>query len=230
MEFVIQLLIVLAALSSLFQVSQWGWAARLALALSIATLTYLIHPWVIEQSKGQLDIWMNDLVKMQNLAVIQVIEAVLFIMLDLAILKQYFGKPVKRSLRYAGFFPGFMLLAVVLYAQMMCFYSFSQLDFDVIAIYFSIGIGVIYFFIPLATRWIIPENYLRMELRYILGFGQILGGIIITIFCQGLPYRPQHIPFEWTPLLIVLGVSFTSILTGWFWSILRKKVKLKWKF
>ncbi|CAN0531910.1 unnamed protein product [Scytosiphon promiscuus] len=69
-----------------------------------------------------------------------------------------------------------------------------------------------------------------MELRYILSFGQVLGGIVITIFCQKLPYNQQENDLEWQPLLFVIGISVITIIFGWLWSKRKKQTKLLWKF
>ncbi|MDN5202753.1 hypothetical protein QQ008_15295 [Fulvivirgaceae bacterium BMA10] len=230
MELAVQLLLVLAALSSLFQMSHWSFVPRLVLALILSLLAFQMYPWVIEQSKDQLNLWLGDPIKMQNLAVIQMIEVLLFIGIDLSMLKQCFGQPVKKQVKYASFFPGIMLFAVMLYTQMMFFYAFSQVDFGLLGLYFSIGIGLILLLLPQVVKWIIPESYLRLELRYIFGFGQIMVGVIITVFTQRLPYRQQQTGFEISSLLAVIGLAFFMILIGWCWSILKKRIKLKWKF
>lgn len=217
MELAVQFLLVLALLSSLFQMSHWSWTVRVIAALTLALFAYLLYPWVIEQSKDQLNVWMSNPIIMQNLAVIQVIEAILFIIIDLGLTKQFFGRPAKKYYLWASFFPGIMLLAGVLYIQMICFYTFSSLDFDTLGMIFSISLGGIFLILPAIIRWVVPEDYLRMELRYILSFGQLLGGVVITVFCQGLPYSQHHLQFEFGPLLIVVGLFMTSALIGWLW-------------
>ncbi|WP_169513430.1 hypothetical protein [Flexithrix dorotheae] len=226
----IQLILVLIALSSCFQFSHWRLPARLLAAFSLAVITYLSYPWVIEQSRESLENWMDDSLKMQQLAVVLVIEAVIFILVDLALLKKQFGHPVKKALKVAAFYPGLLLLAVLLYAQMLCFYTFSEIDFDQLGVYFSLVVFFIFMGIPAGIGWTIPEGYLRMELRYILSFGQVLGGIVITIFCQKLPYPQQENSVEWQPFLIVVGTSFTTIFFGWLWSKWKQRTKLEWKF
>ena len=224
------MLLVLAALSALFQMSQWSLVVRLMAAVVLAFIAYGTYPWIIEQSREQLNTWMNDPIKMQNLAVVQVIEALFFILVDLTLLKRYFGQSVKKSLHYISYFPGILLLAVVLYLQMLCFYTFSAIDFARLGTYFAVGLAIAVLTGPLLVRWAVPEHYLRMELRYILNFGQILGGVVITVFCQGLAYPQQQISFEWTPLLILAIITGTAIITGWFGSELLKRNKFRWKY
>ena len=230
MELVVRLLLVLTSLSSFFQMSHWRLLPRLIAGLLLSFISYLLYPWMIEQSRDQLNLWLGDVVMMQNLAVIQVVEALIFISIDLAMLKGYFGKPVSKYKRYASFFPGIMLFAVLLYAQMMTFYSFTKMEFDALGLYFSVGVGVIIFLFPLGIKWIIPENHLRMELRYILCFGQILGAVMITVFCQVLPYRPTDTEIEFNPLLVVFGLAILMFLIGWGWSIFKNRIKFKWKY
>lgn len=230
MELIVQVLLVLATLSALFQMSQWGLVARLVVAVTLALIAYSTYPWIIEQSRQQLNNWMNDAVKMQNLAVVQVIEALLFILIDLALLKRYFGQPVKKSLLFASYFPGVLLIAVMLYVQMLCFYSISSIDFDTLGAYFAVGLAIVIFLAPLSVRWVIPEHYLRMELRYILNFGQILGGIVITVFCQGLAYPRQQTSFEWTSLAVLIAITATTIIAGWIGTRIVKRIKFQWKY
>lgn len=217
MEIVIQLLLVLALLSALFQMSHWQLPARLIAACALAVFAYFLYPWVIEQSRDQLAVWMSNSQLMQNLAVVQVIEAILFIVLDLELIRQYFGQTAKKYYRWLRFFPGIIVLAAVLHLQMNCFYTFSSLEFETLGILSSVGLGITFFLLPAVILWLIPEGHLRMELRYILGFGQVLGGVVITVFCQGLPYAQQNVQFESGPLLTVSGLFLVSALIGWLW-------------
>lgn len=230
MELVVQLLMVLVALSLFFQMSQWSWLPRLITGLLLFTVAYGSYSWIINQSREQLNLWFDDTNMMQNLAVVQMIEAILFITIDLTLLKKHFGKPIRKYVAYASYFPGIMLIAAMLYAQMTFFYSFSQIDFDQLGLYFALGIGALVFLVPLVLQWIIPEHYLRMELRYIICFGQMLSTIIITVFCQVLPYGQQSDQFEINPLLVIIGLFVLMFLVGWSWSLIKNKITFKWKF
>jgi ABC-type uncharacterized transport system permease subunit len=113
---------------------------------------------------------------------------------------------------------------------MVSFYFFSGVDFETLAIYFSLGLIACFIVVPIIIKSILPEHYLRMELRYILSFGQILGSIIITIFCQGLPYKPQQNNYDLTSFLIVLASATLMVFLGWIWSRLGEQIKNKWKY
>ena len=230
MELIAQVLLVLLALSSLFQMSQWPIGARIILSFLLTIFAFYSYPWVIEQSKEQLNLWLEDPNKMQNLAVVLLIEAFLFIFLDLALLKKCFGQSVNSYVKYASFYPGIFLLAVVLYAQMLCFYSFSDIDFDTLGIIFALGLSIFLFLGPMAIKWLIPEDFLRMELRYILNFGLILGGIVITVFCQGLTYPSSQDSIEWIGLIIVIALSISMMGLGWLGAKMGKRMKFLWKF
>lgn len=231
MELVIQLLMILALLSSFFQISQWEFLPHLALMLLLVTVSYWFYPWVIEQSKDQLRQWLANPIKMQHLATVQIIEAFLFIGIDLSILKKFFGQKARKGFKYASYYSGVIVIVAVLYFEMICFYELSHLiDFDLLGISFSVIIGVLALLIPQIIKWIIPEDYLRMELRYILSFGQILVCIVITIFCQKLPYHQNQKEIDFMSLVYLAALFITMFLVGLIWSIIKRKIKIKWKY
>jgi MFS family permease len=229
MELVVQMLLVLAALVLLFQGSQWGHWPKLVFSLGLGVCAFWLYPWVIEQSREQLNFWLSDPIIMQNLAVIQVVEALLLINIDLSSLKSIFGHPIKKYLKYAAYFPGIMWLAVILYVQMMVFYAVTDFDFDSLGLYISMGLGLGFYILSIVIKWLIPETHLRMELRYIFSFGQILGAVIVTVFCQVLPYQQQN-SFELRPLIVVVLLGAIMFLIGWVWSIFAKRLNIKWKY
>ncbi|MEN7550018.1 hypothetical protein AAG747_18990 [Rapidithrix thailandica] len=231
MELVVQLLLVFALLSTFFQISQWNFIPRLVLVIVLVTVSYWFYPWVIEQSNDQLKQWLANPIKMQHLATVQIIEAVVFTGIDLSNLKQFFGQSAKKGFRYASYFPGIMVLVAVLYFQMRCFYVLSHLiDFNLLGIGFSLGIGMLFLLIPQLIKRLIPEGYLRMELRYMLGFGQILACVVITVFCQKLPYHQQQNHLDINSLAYLSGLLIIMFLLGWVVSIIKRKMKFKWKY
>lgn len=231
MEFVVQILFVLALLSSLLQISQWKILPQLILSVSLAIVSYMLTPWLVEQSKAQLLQWLGDSVIAQNLAAVQMFEAILFVGIDMANLKQVFGHTSKRWEICAGFYPGVIVPAAILYFQMICFYAFSHLlNFELLGASYSVGIVVVFMLMSQIIRKLVPERHLRMEIRNIIIFAQILACIIITIFCQKLPYQPQSTQFEMMPLLFIAGITLTLFVCGWLWSKYKIKLKLKWTY
>ncbi len=224
MQLVVQLLLTFVALSLLFQISHWGLWARLSATVMVSIVAYALYPWVIEQSMDQIDLWLDNPTVMQNLAVIQVAEVLFFISIDFSMIEAYFGKKISAYIIYGLYLPGIMWFVALLYLQIRTFYYFSEIDFQTLGLYFSVGIGVFILLLPVALKWIIPEEHLRMELRYLIGFGQFLGAIIITIFCQVLPYRSQQMGLEVGPLLGVVSLAVIFFLLGWGWQIYRKSL------
>ncbi len=225
MELVVQLLLTFVALSLLLQISHWDRWVRVLAAVIASIIAHALYPWVIEQSMDKIDAWLSSPSTMQNLAVVQVAEVLFFISIDFAMIQAYFGKKIKLYKKYAQFLPGIMWLAALLYLQMRTFYYFSQIDFDTLGLYFAAGVGIFIVLLPAALKWIIPEEHLRLELRYLIGFGQMLGAIIITIFCQVLPYQTQEMVLEMEPLIRVIGLAAIFFLLGWGWYVYRRSLR-----
>jgi hypothetical protein len=230
MELVLQFLFVLSLISAAFQWSQHGKAGRLISTLIMALIVYLFYPWTLEQSREQFEIWMADYEIMQQLAVVLVIEALIFIGLDFALLKGSFGLPVAKYLKALALYPGIFWLVALLYLQMNWFYSFTGSEYETLAILFSIIIILVFSLLPFGLRAMLPEPYLRFEVRYILNFGQIIGAIVITVLCHGIPYQSRYNSFELNTLLVLLGTVITLFILGFIGSRIAKHIKLKWKF
>lgn len=230
MELVVQLLLFLALLSSFLQFSHWNWKARVAFAITISLIAYFAYPWIIQQSIDDLNQWLNNPIHLLNLAVIQVVEAMFFIILDLILVRTLFGESIKKVFRWLSYFPGFVVIAAILYAEMLLFYSINQVDYQVLGLYYALFLALALFLLPLCLRWVIPESYLRMELRYVISFGQILTAMVITIIYQKIPYSQTQSFFELPPLVAVIALILVGFLAGWIWFNIKKKFTFKWKY
>jgi len=231
MELVVQLMLVLALVSSFFQLSQWGLIPKLMLAICLGTISFLTYPWVMEQSRLEMSQWLADPDLMQQLATLQMVEALAFILVDLALIQSLFGQKVQKWIYYVGFYPGLMLLAAVLFLQMNSFYQLSHLlSFEMLGTFFAGLIALGFLLAPWLIQTILPEAYLRMELRYVLSFGQVLCSVIITVFCQKIPYTSTLSGIEAAPLLYLFTLVAGMFLLGWAGSSIKRKIKLKWKY
>ena len=227
MELVVQVMLVLALIGSFFQMSQWKLFPKIVLAGSLGLLCYLIYPWVLDQSRQELNQWLADSNLMQQLATIQMVEALAFILLDVAFLQSLFGHKIQNGIRYATYFPGLMLIVAILFLQMNSFYYLSHLvSFDLLGILFSGFIIFVFLSFPRLIQWLLPEAYLRLEMRYILCFGQILCSVVITFFCQKLPYSPTTTYLESKPLICLFLLVVGMFLIGWLGAIIKRKIKI----
>ncbi|GAA0879182.1 hypothetical protein GCM10009119_21500 [Algoriphagus jejuensis] len=202
MELVVQLMLILALFGSFFQMSQWGLIPTLVMALSLGVLCYLVYPWILEQSKQELSQWLNDPQLMKKLATIQMVEVLFFVLVDLAFTRSLFGQKIQKEIRYAGYYPGLIPIAALLFVQMNSFYHLSHLlSFEVIGMLFSGCLMLVFLVFPRILRGLLPEAYLRLEMRYVLSFGQLLCCVALTVFCQKLPYTLSPSSFEVKPFL-----------------------------
>ncbi len=230
MERIALVVLVLVALNSMFQLSQWNKNIGWVLAVVLAVIAYSTYPWIIEQNKSQLTLWFDDPEKMQHAAVLLLIETFVFVLADLSLLKKFLGQPINKAMAYVRYFPGVAIIVAVLYAQMQCFYTFSTVDFDALGRYFAIGVACTFVVCPMVIRWLIPERILRLEMRYLLNFGLLLGSIIISVLCKGLTYPKMTTSFEWFPFFIATAIILGTVLLGWVGSVIIKQIKFKWKY
>lgn len=229
----VRLLFVLALLATFLRMSRWRVWPLGVMILAVGLGSYYGYPWVIAQSKAQVMQWLTDPVIMQNLAVIQLIETGLLFAIDLQALRQHFGVPVKKAWRYAVWFPGVMVWGATLYVLMICVYAVSHLvDLSLLGLYGSVGMALLFFSMAILVKWVVPEPHLNFELRFIIGIGQVLIGIVITVFCQRLPVLQPHGVLSWRPLLYLIALVVGMAAMGWgvFKIKTKRNHKRTWKY
>ena len=180
----------------------------------MAVGAYLLHTWVIQQSLVDLHAWAMQPPQLEFFALLVVLEAFLFINLDMYSLVTPKKLWVANLLRIIRWFPGVTLLVAMLYAEVQAYYQYSM-DYKLLAIYFSIGVALVVLWVPLLLKLLLNDRCLRIELNYIISLGQVLAAMAITVLAQKIVYAAKYVSQPIMPLLVVTGLVLVVAFLGW---------------
>ena len=156
-----------------------------AISLLCALFVAFAWPWAIEQSKSQIQDWLNNPQLMLDTAVVLFIEVVIQMAYCLmAVHLMNTGKVRRRTLfiyKLLRWFPGLLIFPVLFHIETQCMFWLTGMEFSTVAY----GLAAIVFVaIPLFTwaiKWLIPEKELRLEIFFLSNALIAILGIIATV-------------------------------------------------
>ena len=155
------------------------------LSVVCALFVALTWQWAIEQSKSQLQDWLNNPALMLDTAVILSIEVI--IQMAYCILAAHLmntGKVSRRTLfiyKLLRWFPGLLIFPVLFYIETQCMFLFTGDDFQVIAYLLAACVLILVPVLSWGVRWLVPEKELRLEVFFLSNALIAILGIIATV-------------------------------------------------
>ena len=156
-------------------------------AITVVCALFMVFSWqfAIEQSKTQLQDWLNNQHLMLDVAVVLSIEVI--IQISYCIMSVHLmnsGKLKMRTLiayRLLRWFPGILVFPVLFHIETMCMFWLTGIDFAIIAYALAAGIAVLIPVLTWSIKWLIPEKELRLEIFFLTNALVALLGIIATV-------------------------------------------------
>ncbi len=229
------LVIILLAVSFVQVVVQYSLIEKLAGLLIIIVVwsfvCYQMHGKAIEQSYATFQNQLSDTVLMVNLAVLQVVEAVLGILMSLSLLKIRMGAQARRGIVFLKNIPGIVGFIALLYAESFLFLQIHIGSFSRLAIILALGFGILLLVFVKGLRWLIPEFELRCEIKFLLHVVQIILASTIYISISGLKVAmlPEYGSLKnlfLVSMLFCVATSFGFLLYAIKMRRLRKKINI----
>ncbi len=223
MEEIIVILLFTALIAAWLQCSLLSRWFGLVLGLSLAFFSYLIYPLTIEQNSFLIQKVLQNKVLLQNLALVQVLEAVILLLVHMLILLPQYYSPnppsggFRKGLQKAVFFfPGVVLFPAVFYFQLRFFLLDTGLDFSEAAIAFAVLTVLITAAGPVLFKFLLQQKELRLELKFFIHLLQIGLAVIINASQQSAGDFSSHQSAPLMPLLTVSLVMAAGVFTGYF--------------
>lgn len=197
-----------------------------AISLLCALFVAFAWPWAIEQSKSQIQDWLNNPQLMLDTAVVLFIEVVIQMAYCLmAVHLMNTGKVRRRTLfiyKLLRWFPGLLIFPVLFHIETQCMFWLTGMEFSTIAY----GLAAIVFVaIPLFTwaiRWLISEKELRLEIFFLSNALIAILGIIATV--NGRTAVAGISEVNWAALACMAGLTLLFAIVGF---ILYRMKKMK---
>ena len=156
-----------------------------ATSVVCALFVCLTWHWTIEQSKSQLQDWLNNPTLMLDTAVVLTIEVGIQMAYCLmAVHLMNTGKVSRCTLilyKLLRWFPGLLIFPVLFHIETMCMFWLTGVEFTTIAYGLA---AVVLLAIPVLTwgcKWFIPEKELRLEVFFLSNALIAILGVIATV-------------------------------------------------
>lgn len=185
MEIVVLVMILLVCFN--FVLKQTYRKVWMVVAASVVCALFVAFtwPWAIEQSKTQLQDWLNNPALMLDTALVLSIEVIIQMSYCLMAVHLMNAEKVSRRTlliyRLLRWFPELLVFPVLFHLETMCMFWLTGVSFTAIAYGLAF---VVLLAIPALTwgvKWLIPEKELRLEVFFLSNALIAILGIIATV-------------------------------------------------
>lgn len=217
MEIVITVIMLLVGLSLVLKqtcLPLWG---RAAVYLVLSLFVGLSLKYAINQSKTQIDIWINDPELMLDMAVLLTADVFLQISFCVLSAKKLSGEHISKTntifLTVTQWIPGILIFPVLLALLVEVIFAFPGMSFRTIAWTLASAVFLIGVFLSGIFKWILPEKDLRLELIFMINALIALLGVIATV--NGSTAVAGIDSVEWKTLAGVMAVLIAGAAAGY---------------
>lgn len=173
-------------------------------------------PWAIEQSKSQLQDWLNNPTLMLDTAVVLSVEVI--VQMAYCILAAHLmntGMVRRRTLwmyKLLRWFPGLLIFPVLFHLETMCMFWLTGAEFTTIAYGLAVVVAITIPALTWGVKWLIPEKELRLEVFFLGNALIAILGIIATV--NGRTAVAGFSEVNWMALLGIVGLMLLGGIIG----------------
>lgn len=226
MESLLQIVVLLAfvrfSCRATFFRSIWG---IIAFAITVAVISFLCYPIVIEQSGDFYSTLLADATLVGNVAVLITLESIAGMLLSIGLLQTLFQNKRKTQLQKLRFLPEILIIGAVLYAEQQMFYLFPGYDFKITAILTAFAFAGIVGGFAFLMRWALPEQGSRYELNFLINLLLLVVAILLNAGLSSYNTGNYQSNVEWQSAVVFLAVI--AILFALGFGLYRLKLKNK---
>lgn len=208
-----------------------GYKTQLIISVLCLLFIGLSVPFAIEQSKTQIQQWLQNPALMLDTSVVLFIDVALQIAFALFSARLLTSgkekKSVIRTYRLLRYFPGILIFPVLFYALVQIIFAFPGASFNTLGWSFGAAVAVMVPALAWLLKWLLPEKDIRIELLFLLNLLIAIIGVVATV--NGRTAVAAVGDVNWNSLAGVIAISAVGIILGFFIrkiSIIKKSKKL----
>jgi hypothetical protein len=186
-----------------------------------------MHNKAIKQSYSTFNQQFANVTTLINLAVLQVIEAILGILLSISLIRKEMGEYVKKWTGYLTYFPGIICFIALFYAESYLFLTIPAESFSRLALLIATSFGMLLVLFVIGFWWLINEFDLRCEIKFLLHIVQIVIASALYISVAGLPVNTLPDSGSLINMLTIVILFLCFIVSGIFIYTIRMKRLIK---
>lgn len=179
------------------------------------------YQYAIEQSKTQINDYLQNTKALQDAAVLVTIESALCFTFCFAALREIFGKTAKRWMRSLYWYPSLLIFPVLFYLLTQTIFGMTGTDFSIIAYVMAAIVVIAFPLLSYGIRYIIPEKELRLEVHFLVSLFVCILGLLTTVN-GNVTYAAAEEPINFKALFLSIGLFIIAFILGFFWN------KVKW--
>lgn len=212
---VLMLLVVFSTLLKLTFLKYWQMGG---IALICTVFTGLAWPWAIEQSRSQIEAWLDNQQLMLDTSVVLTIEVVCQLSYSILAARlmdknEIIGRRTLFLYRLLRIFPGILVLPVIFAMEVSAIYAFTGVRFAVIAWLLAAIIFLLLSGGSMIARWVVPEKDLRLEIFFLVNVLIMVLGIVCTV--NGTTQFQGTDDIEWLALAASMGLLLLCASIGY---------------
>lgn len=221
MELIIQILMLFIVINCILKLSFWRpWQAAL-FGLVCAVFIVGTYQYAIQQSKTQINDYLQNTKALQDAAVLVTIESAICFAFCFAALRELFGKTVKRWVRPLYWYPSLLIFPVLFYLLTQTIFSMTGTDFATIAYVLAAIVVMVFPLFSYGIRYLVPEKELRLEVHFLVSLFVCILGLLTTVN-GNVTYAASEEPINLLALFSSIGLFVITFILGFFWN------KIKW--
>jgi len=228
MKEIVYLLMLLSILSFWLHISLLP-QKRLPLlsGLMLAIFAYGFYPFAIRQNSQTVSGYLHSPEIAQGLAILLIAEGMLLLTSGLHQLRKYYGEPIRKGQQRSFYLVGPSVLPAIALLETLVFFQGLDMSFTGLALSIAAGIFLLFAAAPLLIKRVLPEKDLRLELKLVLHFLQIITACLLTAgFDIPAPGRENQAP-DLKPLGLTLALTLSLGFLGYIGYQIKKN---KWKY
>lgn len=180
-----------------------------------------MYQYAIQQSKTQINDYLQNTKALQDAAVLVTIESAICFAFCFAALREIFGKTVKRWVRPLYWYPSLLIFPVLFYLLTQTIFSMTGTDFATIAYVLAIIAVIAFPLFSYGIRYLVPEKELRLEVHFLVSLFVCILGLLTTVN-GNVTYAASEEPINFIALFSSIGLFAIAFVLGFFWN------KIKW--
>lgn len=195
--------------------------AALVYSLILGLVGFVFFPYAARVSLSEVNAALNDRDFVFSVCILQIIESSVFLVLSSFLIRAHYKRSTRFVEKIVPYVPSGIFMAGVLMLQTYIFNRVSGMNFATVSLLFSASVFILLFSGALITRKLMRTWEMRMELRVILSFFQIMLGMFLPLILIGLKVQGTQIRVPVRESLI----TWAGILTVVIYGTLRKNKK-----
>jgi hypothetical protein len=221
MEYIIHILMLFILINCLLKLSFWkNWQTTI-FGFICAIFIIGVCPLAIQQSKTQLDDYLNNVHAMQDAAVLITLESVICFAYCFASLR---GAKRKWWTRLLNGYPSLLLFPVLFYVLTQIIFGMPGTSFTVIAYLLAAAVLVGLPILTLFIKRLYPENEFRMEIHFMVSLLVCIIGLITTED-GAVTYSAVSEALNINALLLSAAFFAACFLIGFGWNRVKWRIK-----